>query len=132
MHLFSALAALNIGMDILFEKEKVEIDKVLGHGGFFKTEGVGQAIMAAALNVPVSVMETAGEGGAWGIALLAAYMAQKEDGETLDTYLDEKVFAGEKGSTLAPTQQDLDGFAAFMVRYKSGLAIEQAAVETLK
>ncbi len=131
-HLFSALAALNIGMDILFEKEKVEIDKVLGHGGFFKTEGVGQAIMAAALNVPVSVMETAGEGGAWGIALLAAYMAQKQDGETLDAYLDEKVFAGEKGSTLAPTQADLDGFAAFMARYKAGLQIEKIAVETLK
>ena len=130
-HLFSALAALNIGMDILFEKEKVEIDKVLGHGGFFKTEGVGQAIMAAALNVPVSVMETAGEGGAWGIALLAAYMAQKEDGETLDTYLDEKVFAGEKGSTIAPSQEDLEGFAAFMARYKAGLDIEKTAVETL-
>ena len=131
-HLFSALGALNIGMDILFEKEKVEIDKVLGHGGFFKTEGVGQAIMAAALNVPVSVMDTAGEGGAWGIALLAAYMAQKEAGETLDTYLDEKVFAGEKGSTLAPAQEDLDGFAAFMARYKAGLKIEKTAVETLK
>jgi sugar (pentulose or hexulose) kinase len=131
-HLFSALGALNIGMDILFEQEKVEIDKVLGHGGFFKTEGVGQAIMAAALNVPVSVMDTAGEGGAWGIALLAAYMAQKADGESLDTYLDEKVFAGEKGSTLAPTQKDLDGFAAFMARYKAGLAIEKTAVKTLR
>jgi len=132
VHLFSALGALNIGMDILFDKEKVEIDKVLGHGGFFKTEGVGQAIMAAALNVPVSVMETAGEGGAWGIALLAAYMAQKQDSETLDTYLDEKVFAREKGATLAPTQEDLDGFVAFMARYKAGLAIEKTAVETLK
>ena len=131
-HLFSSLAALNIGIEILFDKEKVEIDKVLGHGGFFKTKGVGQAIMAAALNVPVSVMETASEGGAWGIALLAAYMQQKQAGETLDAYLDEKVFAGEKGSTIAPTQEDLDGFAAFMTRYKAGLAIEQTAVETLK
>ncbi len=131
-HLFSALAALNIGMDILFVKEKVEIDKVLGHGGFFKTEGVGQSIMAAALNVPVSVMDTAGEGGAWGIALLAVYMQQKADGETLDAYLDEKVFAGEKGSTIAPAQEDLDGFAAFMARYKAGLVIEKTAVEILK
>lgn len=131
-HLFSALAALNIGMDILFEQEKVRIDKVLGHGGFFKTEGVGQAMMAAALNVPVSVMDTAGEGGAWGIALLAAYMAQKEDGETLAAYLDEKVFAAEKGSSLAPTQKDLDGFSAFMARYKAGMIIEETAVETLK
>ena len=132
VHLFSALGALNIGMDILFEKEKVEIDKVLGHGGFFKTEGVGQTIMAAALNVPVSVMETAGEGGAWGIALLAAYVQQKQADESLDAYLEEKVFAGEKGSTLAPTQEDLDGFAAFMARYKAGLGIEKTAVETLK
>jgi len=131
-HLFSALGALNIGMDILFEKENVKIDKVLGHGGFFKTESVGQAIMAAALNVPVSVMETAGEGGAWGIALLAAYMTRKQDEETLDAYLDEKVFAGETGSTLAPTQEDLDGFAAFMARYKTGLKIEETAVEVLK
>ena len=113
-------------------KEKVKIDKVLGHGGFFKTEGVGQVIMAAALNVPVSVMETAGEGGAWGIALLAAYMKQKEDNETFDTYLDKKVFAGEKGSTLAPSQEDLDGFATFMERYKKGLDIERTAVDALK
>jgi len=131
-HLYSALGALNIGMDILFDKEKVEIDKVLGHGGFFKTEGVGQTIMAAAMNVPVSVMETAGEGGAWGIALLAAYMQQKQAGETLDAYLDEKVFAGEKGLTIAPSQEDLDGFATFMERYKAGLEIEKAAVEMLK
>jgi len=131
-HLFSALGALNIGMDILFEKEKVEIDKILGHGGFFKTEGVGQTIMAAAMNVPVSVMETAGEGGAWGIALLATYMQQKESGESLDVFLDEKVFAGEKGSTVFPIQSDVDGFAAFMTRYKAGLEIEKTAVEMLK
>ena len=130
-HLFSSLGALKIGMDILFENEKVEIDKVLGHGGFFKTEGVGQTIMAAALNVPVSVMETAGEGGAWGIALLAAYIKQKES-EPLESYLEEKVFAGEKGSTIAPTQIDVDGFAAFMTRYKAGLDIEKTAVNTLR
>ena len=129
-HLFSSLGALKIGMDILFEKEKVEIDKVLGHGGFFKTEGVGQTIMAAALNVPVSVMETAGEGGAWGIALLAAYM-QKKESEPLEAYLDKKVFAGEKGSTIAPFQSDVDGFAAFMARYKKGLVIESTAVDAL-
>ena len=78
VHLFSALATLKIGLDILFEQEQVKIDKVLGHGGFFKTKEVGQKIMAAAMNVPVSVMETAGEGGAWGIALLASYMLHKE------------------------------------------------------
>jgi sugar (pentulose or hexulose) kinase len=130
-HLYSALGALNIGMNILFEKEKVKIEKVLGHGGFFKTEVVGQAIMAAALNVPISVMDTAGEGGAWGIALLVAYMTNKANGETLETYLNEKVFADKQGSTLSPTQKDLDGFKTFMTRYKTGLAIEKTAIETL-
>ena len=130
-HLFSSLGALKIGMDILFENEKVEIDKILGHGGFFKTEAVGQKMMAAAMNVPVSVMETAGEGGAWGIALLAAYMLNKNADEAFDTYLNERVFAGEKGSTIAPDPADVAGFAAFMERYKKGLVIERAAVENL-
>jgi sugar (pentulose or hexulose) kinase len=130
-HLFSSLGALKIGLNI-FEKEKVKIDQVLGHGGFFKTKEVGQRIMAGAMNVPVSVMETAGEGGAWGIALLAAYMLQKSNGEPLEAYLSGKVFAGEKGSTIAPDQKDVDGFAAFMERYKKGLGIERAAVEGLK
>jgi sugar (pentulose or hexulose) kinase len=131
-HLFSALGALKIGMDILFEKEQVKIDTLLGHGGFFKTRGVGQKIMAAAMNVPVSVMETAGEGGAWGIALLASYMLHKSPGETLETFLSSKVFAGEKGSTLAPDPVDVAGFAVFMERYKRGLAIERAAVDGLR
>ncbi len=94
-HLFSSLGALKIGLDI-FEKEKVKIDQVLGHGGFFKTKEVGQRMMAAAMNVPVSVMETAGEGGAWGIALLGCLHAQKSNGESLEAYLSNKVFAGEK------------------------------------
>ncbi len=130
-HLFSSLGALKIGLAI-FDKEKVKIDQVLGHGGFFKTEGVGQRIMAAAMNVPVSVMETAGEGGAWGIALLAAYMLNKSAGQPLEDYLSSKVFAGQKGSTIAPDKKDVDGFAAFMDRYKKGLAIEKAAVDGLK
>jgi sugar (pentulose or hexulose) kinase len=131
VHLFSALGTLKIGMDILFEQEQVKIDRLLGHGGFFKTEEVGQKIMAAALNVPVAVMETAGEGGAWGIGLLAAYMLYKEEDEPLETYLANKVFAGERGSTIAPDKRDVDGFAAFMERYKQGLTIERAAVDTL-
>ncbi|MFN2174766.1 MAG: xylulokinase [Anaerolineales bacterium] len=131
VHLFSALATLKIGMDILFEQEQVKIDQILGHGGFFKTKEVGQKIMAAALNVPVSVLETAGEGGAWGIALLAYYMIRKKENEPLEDYLSNKVFAGEKGSTIAPNQADLDGFAEFMERYKKGLAIERAAVDGL-
>jgi len=131
VHLFSALGALKIGLDILFKKEAVEIDQILGHGGFFKTEVVGQKIMAAAMNVPVSVMETAGEGGAWGIALLAAYMLLKEEDQPLETYLTDKVFAGEKGTTVAPDPDDVAGFLAFMERYEKGLSIERAAVEAL-
>jgi sugar (pentulose or hexulose) kinase len=132
VHLFSALGALKIGLDILFEQEKVKIDQILGHGGFFKTKEVGQRIMAAAMNVPVSVMETAGEGGAWGIALLASYMLHKATNEPLEAYLSNKVFAGEKGSTIAPDPRDVHGFATFMERYRNGLVIERAAVDGLR
>src|SRR6201995_2366093 len=121
-HLFAALGTLKIGMDILFEQEQVKIDRVLGHGGFFKTEEVGQKMMAAALNVPVSVMETAGEGGAWGIALLASYMVHQEEKEPLETYLSNKVFAADHSTTIAPDQRDVEGFATFMERYKKGLS----------
>jgi len=131
-HLFSSLGALKIGMDILFEQEKVQLDQLLGHGGFFKTKEVGQRIMAAAMNVPVSVMETAGEGGAWGIALLASYMLNKTEHETLEAYLVDKVFANENGLTVKPDTKDVAGFASFMDRYKKGLGIERAAVEGLK
>jgi sugar (pentulose or hexulose) kinase len=131
-HLFSALGTLKIGLDILFEEEQVKIDRVLGHGGFFKTEEVGQKMMAAAMDVPVSVMETAGEGGAWGIALLASYMLHKDEKEPLEAYLSKKVFAADNSTTIAPDQRDVDGFAAFMERYKSGLPIERTAVEALK
>jgi sugar (pentulose or hexulose) kinase len=132
VHLFSALGALKIGLDILFEQEQVKIDQVLGHGGFFKTREVGQKIMAAAMNVPVSVMETAGEGGAWGIALLASYMLHRATNEPLEAYLSKEVFAGENGTTIAPDQRDVDGFAKFMERYKKGLVIERAAVDGLR
>ena len=132
VHLFSALGAMKLGLDILFEQEQVEIDQILGHGGFFKTEGVGQRIMAAAMNVPVSVMETAGEGGAWGIALLAAYMLWKGEDESLEAYLADKVFAGEDSTTVAPDPRDVAGFAVFMDRYKSGLVIERSAVDALR
>jgi sugar (pentulose or hexulose) kinase len=130
-HLFASLGALRIGLDILFNQEQVTIDQVLGHGGFFKTPEVGQKMMAAAMNVPVAVMETAGEGGAWGIALLAAYMLNKAADEPLEGYLADRVFAGEGGKTVAPDPVDVAGFAAFMERYKKGLVIERAAVDTL-
>jgi sugar (pentulose or hexulose) kinase len=132
VNLFSSLGALKIGMDILFEQEKVQLDQLLGHGGFFKTREVGQKMMAAAMNVPVSVMETAGEGGAWGIALLASYMNHKGTSEPLEAYLSDKVFAGQNGTTVAPDAKDVDGFATFMERYKNGLGIERAAVDGLR
>jgi sugar (pentulose or hexulose) kinase len=132
VNLFSSLGALKIGLDILFEQEKVKIDQILGHGGFFKTKEVGQKMMAAAMNVPVSVMETAGEGGAWGIALLASYMFNKAENEPFEAYLTNKVFAGQNGTTIAPDPADVAGFAAFMERYKKGLGIERAAVDGLK
>ncbi len=131
-HLFSSLGALKIGMDILSEQEKVRLDQLLGHGGFFKTPEVGQKMMAAAMNVPVSVMTTAGEGGAWGMALLASYMLDKSTDESLETYLADKVFAREKGATINPDPTDVAGFAAFMERYQAGLSIERAAVEWLR
>jgi sugar (pentulose or hexulose) kinase len=132
VHLFSALGALKIGLDILFDQEQVKIDQILGHGGFFKTREVGQKFMAAAMNVPVSVMETAGEGGAWGIALLASYRLHKAPDEPLEAYLSNRVFAGENGTTIAPDPVDVDGFTAFMARYKKGLIIERAAVDGLR
>lgn len=131
VHLFTALGALKVGMDILLKEENVAIDTILGHGGLFKTKGVGQGILAAAIDAPVSVMETAGEGGPWGMALLASYMLRKEAGESLEDYLSEKVFAGNKGSEMAPNPEDVKGFEVFVERYKKGISIELAAEKDL-
>ena len=128
--LFSAMGTLKLGMNILTEKEKVSLDSILGHGGLFKTKDVGQRLMAGALNTPVSVMESAGEGGAWGMALLAAF-SQWKAGESLERFLAEKVFAGKTGTTVKPDPEDVEGFDKFMKRYTAGLAIERAAVENL-
>lgn len=132
VHLFTALGALKTGLDILLKEEGVQVDEILGHGGLFKTKGVGQSILAAAIDAPVSVMETAGEGGAWGIALLASYMINKGADESLAAFLDSKVFAGQKGEKLEPVAKDVKGFDEFMKRYSAGLAIERAAVDSLK
>lgn len=129
--LFSTMATLRIGMDLL-KQEQVRVTKLLGHGGLFKTKGVGQSLMAAAMDVPVAVMETAGEGGAWGIAILAAYVREKEKGETLEAFLSKKVFAKIESAEIAPKQEDKEGFETFMQRYKSGLEIERTAVACLK
>lgn len=131
VNLFTALGAMKIGLDILLKQEGVKLDEILGHGGLFKTKGVGQKIMAAAINVPISVMETAGEGGAWGIALLASYMLNKKKDESLEDYLSHKVFSGKEAETIAPDSKDVEGFDKFMERYIKGLAIERAAVENL-
>jgi len=131
MHLYSALAALKVGLDLMFKEEQVKVDEMLGHGGFFKTKGVGQSIAAAAIDAPVSVMETAGEGGAWGIAVLAAYLVGKKADESLQDYLNATIFADQKGSKLEADAADVAGFNAFMEKYKAGLAIEHAAVDAL-
>ena len=130
-HLYASLATLKIGCDILFKEEKVKVDTLYGHGGLFKTKGVGQRIMAAAINAPVSLMETAGEGGAWGIALLASYMLNKKENQPLDAFLSEEVFHGETGVRMEPNAEDVAGFDAFIQRYKECLSVERAAVESL-
>ena len=132
VHLFTALGALKVGLDILLKEEGVKVDRILGHGGLFKTKGVGQKIMAAAMNAPVSVMETAGEGGAWGIALLATYMKNGKENQTLDEFLEKEVFAGNEGVEEKPDAVDVKGFDEFINRYKEGLPIEKAAIESLK
>ena len=128
--LYSTMSTLKIGMDILAE-EKVAIDSLTGHGGLFKTPVVGQKYMAAACNAPVTCMETAGEGGPYGMALLAAYMLNKAEGETLESYLNAHVFADAKGTTMQPDQADVDGFNAYIRRYKALLEVERKAVDLL-
>ena len=131
VNLYTALGALKIGMDLLLKEEGVQVDKLLGHGGLFKTKGVGQQILADAMNTPISVMETAGEGGAWGIAVLASYMVQKAEGESLGDYLNNKVFAGQEGSELAPDPEGVKGFDEFIEIYKAGRPIQRAAIDSM-
>lgn len=126
--LYSTLASLRVGMEVLY-REGAKLDRLTGHGGLFKTEYVGQKYMADALDIPVSVMETAGEGGPFGMAVLAAYSVWKSPAETLDEYLQERVFSGAKVSTVQPDAADAAGFRSFFERYQAGLAVEQSAVE---
>lgn len=130
-HLYASLATLKIGCDILFKEEKVKVDTLYGHGGLFKTKGVGQSILAAAMDAPVAVMETAGEGGPWGMAVLAAYMVSRKDGEALDTYLNNRVFAGQQGSVMQPDAADVKGFDEYIESYRAAIAAEQAAITAL-
>ena len=130
-HAYLLLSADRLGLDIL-AGENVVVEKLMGHGGFFKTPLVGQKIMAAAAGAPVAVMKTAGEGGPWGMALLAAYMAEKQNGQTLEDYLQTRVFAGQEGSCIAPDEADKAGFAKFITAFTAGLSVEKAAVEHIK
>ena len=129
VHLYGSIGVLKIGNDILLKEEKIKIDRITGHGGLFRTKGVGQRVLAAALNSPISVMETAGEGGAWGIALLAAFVVNNEKKQDLASFLDEKVFAGNTGTEIAPTPEEVEGFNKYIERYKACLDIEKKAVE---
>lgn len=131
-HLYGSVAVLKIGNDILFNEEKISVDRITGHGGLFKTKGVGQRILAAALNSPISVMDTAGEGGAWGMALLASYLVNNPENLTLPDYLDKEVFAGDVGTEITPTEAEVAGFNVYIENYKRGLNIEKAAVEYKK
>ena len=131
-NLYTSLGALKVGLDILLKEEEVAIDRITGHGGLFKTKGVGQKILSAAMNATVSVMKTAGEGGAWGIALLASYMVNKDAGETLEDYLQNKVFGGDEGEKMDPDPEDVKGFDEFIKRYRAGFPIERAAIDSLK
>ncbi|MBQ6762260.1 MAG: FGGY-family carbohydrate kinase [Bacteroidales bacterium] len=131
-HLCGAVGVLKLGNDILFKDEKVQVDRITGHGGLFKTKGVGQRILAAALNSPISVMETAGEGGAWGIALLGSFLVNNPAGLSLPDFLEQVVFAGNTGEEIAPTPEEVAGFDAYLANYKAALPIEQCAVRYKK
>lgn len=128
--LYSTMSTLKIGMDIL-AKENVAIDSLTGHGGLFKTPIVGQKFLAAACNAPVTCMSTAGEGGPYGMALLVAYLDNKRENESLEEYLNARVFADARGTTLAPEQADVDGFNAYIKQYQALLEVERKAVEVI-
>lgn len=127
-NLHAAVACLKIGNDILFNDEKIKVDRITGHGGLFKTPGVGQRILAAALNSPISVMETAGEGGAWGMALLAGYLVNNKNDRNLADYLEMEVFAGNTGISISPTEEEVAGFDAYIKNYLDTLPVEESAV----
>lgn len=128
-HLYASVAVLKIGNDVLFNEEKVKVERITGHGGLFKTPGVGQRVLAAAINSPITVMETAGEGGAWGIALLAAFAANNADGMSLPHYLNEKVFNSCVGVTIEPSKEDVEGFDRYVAEYLKCLSAEKEAVK---
>jgi sugar (pentulose or hexulose) kinase len=130
-NLYTSLGAVKLGMDILTKEEHVRIDRITGHGGLFKTEGVAQNYLAAAIHAPVTVMKTASEGGPWGMAVLAAYLIDGGSYKSLGAYLDEKIFAGQEGITVQPDPEDEKGFETFTDHYKAGIEVEKSAIEHL-
>ena len=128
-NLYASVGVLKIGNDILFNEEHIKVDKITGHGGLFKTKGVGQQVLAAALNSPISVMETAGEGGPWGMALLGSYLVNNDKKLSLADFLEDKVFAGNAGVEICPKPEDVAGFNAYIKNYKACLPVEEAAVK---
>ncbi|MDD2969575.1 MAG: FGGY-family carbohydrate kinase [Lachnospiraceae bacterium] len=131
VHLYTSLGAVRLGLDILMKQENVKVTRITGHGGFFKTKIIGQRYMAAAVNAPVTVMDTANEGGAWGIAILAAFLVNRKENEKLDEYLDRNIFSNLQGETIEPYKEDVEGFDIFMEHYQKGLAIEKAAIDSM-
>lgn len=129
--LYSSLSTLKIGTDILFKREGVKIDKICAHGGLFKTEGVGQRFLAAALNVPITVLDTAGEGGAWGMAVLASYMKNRGEKQCLEDYMDSSVFKKDDGKTMEPDKGDVEEFDKFIEQYKKCFAVETMAIKLM-
>jgi sugar (pentulose or hexulose) kinase len=127
-----AIGVLKVGNDILFKEEKIKVDRITGHGGLFTTPGVGQRILGAALNSPIYCMKTAGEGGPWGMAILASYLVYGKKNQSLSEYLDEEVFAGDTGTSVSPTPEDVAGFNAYIENYKQCFPIEEAAVKYKK
>jgi sugar (pentulose or hexulose) kinase len=130
-HLYTCLSTLKMGLDILIREENIKIDRICGHGGYFKTPEVGQRLLSAASASPVSLMESAGEGGPYGMALLAAFTATKKEGESLEEYLEKRVFKNARSLTLTATDDEIAGFEKFLERYKKGLDIEKCAIKSL-
>lgn len=131
VNLYTSLGAVKLGMDILLKEEHVKLDKIMGHGGLFKTPGVAQRCLAAAVNAPVSVMSTASEGGAWGIALLAAYLADGRSQGALEEWLNNRIFVNLVGDTVEPDQAEVEGYETFTKRYVAGLEVEKAAISSM-
>ena len=131
VHLYTSLGAVALGLDILTDEEKVKVSSIMGHGGLFKTKGVGQRYLAAAVHAPVTVIDTASEGGAWGIALLAAYLIDHKPNETLADYLNHHIFKERTGDMVYPDEKDVAGFQIFKERYQAGLSIETAAIAAM-